>query len=370
MERPRVLILGKLPPPLIGPALATQIILNSSLKEQYELKHFDTALNKSVSEFGKVRIGKIADIQGKYRAYRKLLKEFKPDLVLIPIGQTSAGFFKDVPFIRLAALSRAKILLHLRGSAFRDWYNGLDVFRKKVVAKSISRADGAIVLGENLSGQFSHFFNKENIHVVPNGADYSFPERKSSQTQVTYIANYLPGKGIREVLLALQRLKDLDSIPPFRFKAFGAWDNDDYKKECENIAVDLPHVELNDSISGNQKWQELSNSDLFIFTPNHPEGHPWSIVEATAAGLPIISTDRGAISQSVRNNENGFLLDNPEPEIIAEKLHLLLSNSDLRKKMGKASRELYLEKFTAQSMVKLLDQSFKTTLDLCVESSE
>jgi glycosyltransferase involved in cell wall biosynthesis len=368
MERPRILVLGKLPPPLIGPALATQIILNSSLKDKYELKHFDTALNKSVSEFGKVRIGKIADIQSKYRAYRKVLKDFKPDLVLIPIGQTSAGFFKDVPFIRLAALSRAKILLHLRGSAFRDWYEGLDVFRKKVVAKSNSRADGAIVLGDNLRDQFSNFFAKENIHVVPNGADYTFPERNSSQIQLTYIANYLPGKGIKEVLLALRKLKEMDSIPPFHFKAFGAWDNDEYRKECERITADLPQVDLNESIAGDEKWQELSNSDVFIFTPRHPEGHPWSIVEATAAGLPIISTDRGAISQSVKNGENGFLLDNPEPEIIAEKLHLLLSNPDLRKKMGKASRELYLEKFTAESMEKLLDQSFKATLDLCVES--
>jgi len=368
MEKPRVLILGKLPPPFIGPALATQIILSSDLQNNYELRHFDTALNKSVSDFGKVRIAKLADIQVKYKAYRKVLKEFQPELVIIPIGQTSAGFFKDVPFIRLAALSKAKILLHLRGSAFKLWYDGLDVFRKKIVAKSVSRADGAIVLGENLRYIFADFFSSQNIHVVPNGADYSFPVRNSAEVQITYIANYLPGKGLKEVLLALDILKDRSDLPEFKFKAFGAWNNEEYRQKCTGIAQNLPAVELNDSISGDEKWQELSNTDLFVFTPNHPEGHPWSLVEATAAGVPLVSTDRGAISQSVINGENGFLLKNPVPQDIAEKLSILLKDEDLRSKMGRKSRLFYEEAFTEASMVSNLDRSFKATLDLCVES--
>jgi len=362
------LILGKLPPPLIGPALATEIILKSDLQNKYELKHFDTALNKSVADFGKVRIGKLADVQGKYRAYRKVLKEFKPDLVLIPIGQTSAGFFKDVPFIRLAALSRSKILLHLRGSAFKTWFDDLDIFRKKVVAKSVSRADGAIVLGENLRYIFKDFFRTENIYVVPNGANYKFPERSSSQLQITSIANYLPGKGIKELLIAFKTLSDHPELPSFKFKAFGAWDSEAYKKECFEIANQLPFVELNDSIAGDKKWRELSNTDIFVFTPNHPEGHPWSIVEATAAGVPIISTDRGAISQSVLDGVNGFLLKNPDPLEISQKLAILLEDESLRRNMGDHSRHLYEEKFTAACMVRKLDHSFKATLDLCVES--
>lgn len=368
MERPRVLILGKLPPPLIGPALATQIILESDLKKHYELRHFDTALNKSVSEFGKVKISKLADIQGKYRQFRKELKEFRPELVIIPIGQTSAGFFKDVPFIRLAAVSRAKILLHLRGSAFKFWYNGLDVFRKKMVAKSVSRADGAIVLGENLRHQFADFFNYESIYVIPNGADYSFPQRTSPALQVVYIANYLPGKGIKEVLLAMKQLEREDDSPKFQFKAFGAWDNPNYESDCKKIAAELPFVQLNESISGSEKWLELSNSDIFVFTPNHPEGHPWSIVEATAAGLPIISTDRGAISQSVQNDFNGYLLADPNPEEIARMLSKLLKSNRLRSEMGANSRLLYNEKFTSAAMVANLDKAIKSTLNLCVES--
>ncbi|MCA1761509.1 MAG: hypothetical protein LC664_00715 [Flavobacteriales bacterium] len=126
MEKPRVLILGKLPPPIMGPAIATEIILNSELKDDYELFHFDTRINDSVQEMGKVKFSKIAQISRLYQTYRQTLREVKPHLVLVPIGQTSAGFFKDIPFIRLAAKSRIKVVVQLRGSAFKTWFDGLD----------------------------------------------------------------------------------------------------------------------------------------------------------------------------------------------------------------------------------------------------
>jgi len=53
-------------------------------------------------------------------------------------------------------------------------------------------------------------------------------------------------------------------------------------------------------VVGTQKFELLSSSDIFVFPTYYPpEGHPWVIVEALAAGLPIISTDQGAITESV-----------------------------------------------------------------------
>ncbi|MBK6990167.1 MAG: hypothetical protein IPH33_19060 [Bacteroidetes bacterium] len=44
----RIMILGKIPPPYMGPSIATQIILNSSLKDRFELLHIDTRVNTSL----------------------------------------------------------------------------------------------------------------------------------------------------------------------------------------------------------------------------------------------------------------------------------------------------------------------------------
>ncbi len=363
MERPRILILGKLPPPLMGPAIATKIILESSLNDDFDLHHFDTRINDSVADMGTFKMSKLTAVRKKYRDFKHKLKEVKPELVLIPISQTTTGFFKDLPFIRMAAKSGAKVLVQLRGSAFGEWFDGLSPIVSKQVRKGLAKTDGVIVLGENLRYIFEQFYAPSRIFVVPNGGDYQFPSRKSKGIQVTYLANYLPGKAIYEVLEAMAILKE-KCLSEFRFEAYGSWDSEDYKQACSALIAkhELDHCRLNGSVYGDEKWQVLADSDVFVFTPKHPEGHPWSLVEASAAGLAIVSTDRGAIRQNVKHGENGFLLDDPAPEQIASCLEKLIRDENLRESMGRASRSLHESAFTSKKMVENLGRVFEKTL--------
>lgn len=352
MERPTVLILGKLPPPYIGPAVATKIILESTLKERFALHHFDTRINDSVAEMGSFKWGKLRIIRRLYRTFRQKLRQFKPQVVIIPIAQTYVGFLKDLPFIHIAAASGAKVVVHLRGSEFRDMYDGLGALRQIGLRHSLCKVQGAIVLGENLRYIFEGLLPDERIFVVPNGGDFQFPERKNHTLRVTYLANCLPGKGLKELLQAIELLTKKDGLPAFEFCAYGSWDNAAYRTECEALIAQphMVHCLLPGPISGDAKWQALSDSDIFVFAPKAPEGHPWSLIEAAAASLPIISTDRGAIAQNVVDGYNGFLLPHPEPVMLAEALHKLLSNMALRKIMGQASRTLYEAEFTGEQM--------------------
>jgi glycosyltransferase involved in cell wall biosynthesis len=368
MEKPSVLILGKLPPPLMGPAIATEIILQSDLRHQFDLHHFDTRINAEVADMGKFRWDKIRRIRALYARFSQTLNHVQPDLVLVPIAQTTAGFLKDLPFIRMASKSGAKVVAQLRGSEFRTWFDKLDPLLKNMVKAGLEKLDGVIVLGENLRGLFQGLVSDEKIFVVANGADYRFPQRRTHVVNVLYLANYLPGKGIREVLDAAVRVKEHHRLR-FDFYGYGSWDNPSYRKECLQRIERYPNFYLNKSISGDAKWQALADADVFVFTPNAPEGHPWSVVEASAAGLPIVSTDRGAIRQNVINGKNGFLLEHPDPESIAGKLALLIDNKDLRVRMGEASRSIYEERFTAKSMSDAMNEVFTSILNrTCVES--
>jgi glycosyltransferase involved in cell wall biosynthesis len=81
-----------------------------------------------------------------------------------------------------------------------------------------------------------------------------------------------------------------------------------------------------------------------------------------AAGLPVISTDRGAIGQSVLDGNNGFLLADPDSGAIASALAKLLLDESLRKSMGLASRQLYETQFTSAIMAKNLGNVFEQIL--------
>jgi glycosyltransferase involved in cell wall biosynthesis len=351
----------------MGPAIATRILLNSDLKNDFDLHHFDTRINAHVADMGSFKWQKLKTIRTLYSTFEERLKEVNPELVLIPIGQTTAGFLKDIPFIRMAQKSGAKVLIQLRGSEFRTWFDKLDPIRKNMVRGALAKVHGVIVLGENLRCLFEGLVPDEKIFVVSNGADYSFPESRTKSLRILYLANYLPGKGLKELLEALVIVHEKLKLR-FEFHGYGSWDNETYKRDCVKMVERYHNFFLNGSISGDAKWQAFADAQIFVFAPKAPEGHPWSLVEASAAGLPIVSTDRGAIRQNVVDGENGFLLENPEPKLLAEKIALLIKDADLRQRMGAASRKLYKSNFTAAAMSAQMRNAFQTILaETCVE---
>ena len=120
-DKPRILILGKLPPPFIGPALATEILLKSDLNRDFNLIHLNTNLNRTVSDLGNGGIKKIFGNILLYIRFWRILKTQEPELVLVPISQTSKGFLKDGMFIWIASRFSIKIVIQLRGSNFLNW---------------------------------------------------------------------------------------------------------------------------------------------------------------------------------------------------------------------------------------------------------
>ena len=110
MNKIKILILGKLPPPYMGPAIATQIILNSSLKDHYDLLHLNTKANDSLNTIGKWSIGKLFRNFSLYLKMFWILVSERPALVLIPISQSTTGYIKDFFFISIERLT----LLFLR----------------------------------------------------------------------------------------------------------------------------------------------------------------------------------------------------------------------------------------------------------------
>ena len=364
MKKAKVLILGKLPPPYMGPAIATEIILNSSLKEKYELLHLDTKANESLNTLGKWSVAKVFRNIRIYFRMIGILVSKAPSLVLIPISQSTTGYLKDFFFIALARICGRKVLVQLRGSNFRNWLGSCSSMMRSFVHWSLRRTQGVIVLGTNLKPIFQGILEDKHIFVVPNGGNYdlAFSVKRNDIPHILYLGNLQASKGIEDVILAINILMKKHS-GLFRVDVVGNWRSEETRLSCMKIVEEnkLP-ISFHPPASGNDKMNFLRSADVFVFTPRLPEGHPWVIVEAMAAGLPIISTDRGAIVESVHDGVNGFIVQTEDPESIAKKLEKLLVDKELRETMGKMSRKLYEENFTEDRMVQRLSETFETII--------
>jgi glycosyltransferase involved in cell wall biosynthesis len=89
-------------------------------------------------------------------------------------------------------------------------------------------------------------------------------------------------------------------------------------------------------------WQDnmpaaLARTDIFCL-PSYREGVPNALLEATACGLPIVTTDTPGCRDVVTNGVNGLLVPVKNPQAIAEALELLIMDPALRRRMGEAGR--------------------------------
>ncbi len=94
----------------------------------------------------------------------------------------------------------------------------------------------------------------------------------------------------------------------------------------------------------------LAALDVFLLT-SRMEANPVSILEAMAMGLPVVATDVGSVSETVRPGVTGFLASAGEAEELAGYCAQLLGNRELARRIGSSGRELVSEKWSLEAMI-------------------
>ena len=91
-------------------------------------------------------------------------------------------------------------------------------------------------------------------------------------------------------------------------------------------------------------YSVLKQCHIMAFPSFYMEGLPKSVIDAEATGLPVITTDWVGCRDTVENGYNGFIISPKDPDALAEKIKLLVDDTELRNKMSKNSR-LYAEQW-------------------------
>jgi glycosyltransferase involved in cell wall biosynthesis len=102
-------------------------------------------------------------------------------------------------------------------------------------------------------------------------------------------------------------------------------------------------------------WQDdmpaaLTKTDIFCL-PSYREGVPNALLEACASGLPIVTTDVPGCRDVVKHGVNGLLVPPRDANALADALETLITNPALRSTMGKAGRQISIEKFSLSNII-------------------
>lgn len=369
MVKKKILIIGPLPPPYHGMTTVTNTILNSFLNKDYKLIHVNTSDRRPVSKMGLFDIINIWLAFKHFFIFLWICFKEKPNMVYLPIAQNIAGYLRDSLFLVPCRILDIKTVIHLNGGYFRVFYEKSNILMKVLIKYTLEKVSAAIVLGNCLKYIFKGIIPEGKIFVVPNGVEDNFKNNtkkyfQSNTCQILFLGNLCRSKGVFEILKIIPIITSKCKNVKFIFA--GDWMKEDEKKEAIEF-IDRhninSYVEFIGVIYGEIKKKYLLNSDLLLFPTDYPfEGQPFVILEAMSAGLPIISTNKGAIGETIIDGENGYLIGIGDTEQLVKKITELISNIDLRKKMGQRSREIYLERFTKERFIQNLSNVFDTVL--------
>lgn len=375
----KILIVGPLPPTVGGITTFITGILESNLTQKYKFIQFNTSrppLKGRIPSIQDYRILSYANPLYTLKAILTTLYHllFFPITLLmvrphlVHIHTPSYWIFWENSFYVLASkIFRIKAILHIHGGAFDKFYNDQNFLIKNLVRIVMGIPEKIIAL----SSYWQNFLRqtigiKDNVVIINNGVvasryvpPYTHKNENKNEVRVLFIGGTdAKRKGIytltKAILLVIQKVSNIT------FVFIG-------KSELENVEMlskDLKieeFVKILGQVSEEEKIFHFHSSDIFVL-PTYSEGLPISLLEAMAAGLPIISTPVGGIPEVIDEGKNGFLIQPGDYKALAEKIVILAKDKKARQEMGKNNLHKIMDQYDQSIIIRKLSNVYSQLL--------
>ncbi|MFT5465769.1 MAG: colanic acid/amylovoran biosynthesis glycosyltransferase [Verrucomicrobiales bacterium] len=283
----------------------------------------------------------------------------KPDLIHIYYGHKAVTYKNillktEIPFI--VSFHGVDVAHFAKGDRNEDFEAVLDR-AKLVLARSQSLLDELASLGVDRE--------KLRLNRTPIPLDGIEAEVRSAPEdgawRLIQACRLIPKKGI---LTAIEALKPVcERWPKLKYLLCGTGPQDDEIRAAAEQAGLTENVELLGWLDQDQLRAEFAKAHAFL----HPseltessdqEGVPNSMLEAMAAGLPVIATQHGGIPEAVESGVDGLLVPEKLPRELGEAIQQLLGDADLLASLSRQARASVVEKFDARRQVAAMENCY------------
>lgn len=208
---------------------------------------------------------------------------------------------------------------------------------------------------------------EEKIVYSPAAPETSFFELKPSfkNKNILAIGRFVDKKGPHLSILAFREV--LKKHPDAKLIFAGDGQLLNACRDLVNVFDMSKKVEFLGFITQDQQKELLENSMMFIqhskvASSGDSEGTPVAILEASASGLPVVSTNHAGIPEVVINNETGYLVEELNYKKMAKKMIYLLDHIDFAKEMGDRAKLFVKENFTLEKHISTIDIEIQKAL--------
>jgi glycosyltransferase involved in cell wall biosynthesis len=239
------------------------------------------------------------------------------------VAVRAAGLLSRIPLARLSGALRQVADVRERPARIRGEMEGVD----RVLAYTRLTED---LLGRNGIG-------RDRTMVSPYGIDAARlreaggARRASDALRIGFVGTLAPHKGPDLLVRAFRALpRDLDAT--LRVHG-GGGGYEDYAEGLRRLAVGNERIDLAGAFAKEDLGRVLGGMDVLVVPSRWYENAPGVIFEAFAAGLPVVATDLGGMSEFVRHGENGLLFPLGDAGALARMLRRLAEEPGLLRRL-------------------------------------
>jgi glycosyltransferase involved in cell wall biosynthesis len=261
-----------------------------------------------------------------------------------------------------AGLAHVPMVHHVHGQTSievrRRWLSRLSAVVERI---SLSKAKAVIAVSDS-AGRYiaDHGIEAARVRTICNGvpARDALAPRTMPQGCWTLgiIALFRPRKGLEALVEALAMLRQQGH--DVRLRAVGSFETADYERCVKVVAERLGVSDLIEWTGFRSEIdKELAQMDLLVFPSLLAEGLPMVIIEAMAAGVPVVGTRVDGVVDAICDGSDGLLCEPGNAASLSDAIRRIVSGQidwqSLRKAAWRRQREQFSDRSMAQSLADL-----------------
>ncbi len=245
---------------------------------------------------------------------------------------------------------------------FQNWLN------TKAEQWSIRRASRLITVSASLGRYMKQLgYAPEKIAVVPNGVPMAERQRTSEPPSGTWtlgtVALFRPRKGTEVLIEALARLRGAGHDA--RIRAVGPFETKEYE---DDLKQRVRQLDLEDSVDWigftRDVGHELTKMDLFVLPSLFGEGLPMVVLEAMAAGVPVVATDIEGVPEAIRDETDGVIAAPNDPDDLQRAIEKVIDGRLNWSQLRMQATRRHAEQFSDRAMASLVAGCYREVLQL------
>jgi glycosyltransferase involved in cell wall biosynthesis len=338
MNRPVVVILGPSRAAVSGVSTHVNLLLESTLGEEFEMVHF--------------QVGSEGRNENRVTRFLRLLMSpfmlaativfCHASIVHINSSLNLRAYWRDLAYLFVAKALGARVVYQVHGGELPQRFLARSRLFTSFLRWTLGLPDLVVLLAQVELTAYREFIPAQRLALLPNAVDtrpfgwvptvMSHPE---DPLRLVYIGRVAREKGLYEALQAVRLAHELGVDT--RLVIGGAGPEEGRLKRYAQALGISGRICFAGPVFGSDKVKLLSGSDVMLL-PSYSEGLPYALLEAMAAGIPVIATPVGAIPDVVADGTHGFLVPPRDGKALAEALAVLAGDRERLSWMSRACR--------------------------------